>query len=162
MPLDIIPSNTERVRLATWEDAPEVMDICREVHEEIGIFDMSERKVREALDEAFFHRGGIVGVIGDPGNIEGCIMLRIGQLWYTEGWHLQEMFSFVRPEYRRSRNAIYLVDFAQKCAKELKLNLLIGILSDERTQAKIKLYERKIGRPAGAFFKFNGREEAVA
>jgi hypothetical protein len=155
-------SATERVRLATPADGDEILAICQEVHEEIGIFKICERKVREAIDEALLNRGGIIGVIGAPGNIEGCIMLRIGQLWYADEWMLEERFSFVRPQYRKSRNAIYLVDFAKQCALDLNLQLLIGIVSDERTQAKVKLYERKISKPCGAFFKFNGAEAAVA
>jgi hypothetical protein len=157
-----IPSVAERVRLAVPEDAAEILEICRDVHEEIGIFKISERKVREALDEAFLKRGGIIGVIGEPGQIEGCILLRIGQLWYTDEWMLEEKFSFVRPEFRRSRNAIHLVDFAKRCATELNLQLLIGIVSDERTQAKVRLYERVISKPCGAFFRYDGAREAVA
>lgn len=144
-----------RVRLATIDDAEEIMTMCRRLHAENGRLPMCERKVREFLDEAFFEKGGILGVIGQPGQIEGVIFLRIGQVWYSERYTLEEMFSYVLPEFRRSKNALDLVEFAKLCAKRLQLPLLIGILSDERTEAKVRLYERRLSKPAGAFFMYN-------
>jgi hypothetical protein len=40
--------------------------------------------------------------------------------------------------------------------------LLIGVLSNSRTEAKIRLYKRHFGEPAGAYFLYNARTgEAV-
>lgn len=144
-----------RVRLATIADADEIMAICHRLHDENGRLPICERKVREYLDEAFYGKGGILGAIGESGKIQGVILLRIGQIWYSEKYTLEEMFSYVLPEYRRSKNALDLVEFAKLCAKRLDLPLMIGILSDERTEAKVRLYERRLSKPAGAFFVYN-------
>ena len=34
---------------------------------------------------------------------------------------------------------------------------MIGVLSNHRTEAKVRLYERQFGKPSGAFFLYNAR-----
>lgn len=148
-------TGTARVRLATPQDEEEILGICHRLHAENGLMPLCDRKMREVLNEAFEAKGGIIGVIGAPGKIEGCILLRIGQMWYSDEWCLDELFNFVLPEYRRSRNALELVEFAKTCAERLHIPLFIGIISNERTASKVKLYERRLKKPAGAFFIYN-------
>lgn len=131
------------------------MELCRELHTENGLFTMSEDKVRSTLHVAFARRGGIIGVIGQPGHIEAMIYLLISSQWYTEQLHLEELLNFCRPQYRKSGNAKALIQFAQKCAVELDLPLTIGVISNTRTEAKVELYKRQLGKPAGAFFVCN-------
>jgi GNAT superfamily N-acetyltransferase len=155
-----------RVRLAKPEDEEEIMAICRQLHEENGIFPMSETKVRAKVHECLYQRGGIMGVVGEPGEIEAVICLTLGQAWYSDAWSLEEHFAFVLPNHRGSEDAKELVIFAKACARELGLPLMIGILSNERTAAKVRLYQRQLGAPAGAFFlvgaKTGQRHEASA
>lgn len=141
-----------RVRLATHDDEDELVAQCRRLHEENGLMEMSERKVRDMLRRSFDRMGGIIGVIGKPGEIEASIALSIGQIWYSDEWFLEELFNHVLPEYRRSTNARDLIVFAKNCADEIGLPLLIGVLSNDRTAAKVRLYERQLGTPSGAFF----------
>lgn len=153
-----------KVRVGTFLDEKEVMELCRELHAENGIFKMDEEKTRGVLHKAFAQQGGIIGLIGEPGKLEAAIYMMFGQFWYSHDWHLEELFSYVRPEYRRSTNAKDLIQFAKKCSEELKLPLIIGVLSNERTAAKVKLYERQLGHPVGAFFLHNRNtvEDAAA
>ncbi len=44
-------------------------------------------------------------------------------------------------------------------AKRLDMKLMIGVLSNERTAAKVRLYERVFGKPAGAFWLYSPHEE---
>lgn len=141
-----------RVRLAKPEDEEEIMAICRELHAENALCSMDEEKVRMRIRECTEQRGGIIGVIGDRGRIEGMICLVLLQMWYSSDWIIDEQFNYVLPNHRRSSNASELIIFSKACAEQLKLPLLIGILSNERTEAKIRLYERKLGAPAGAYF----------
>lgn len=149
-------ASVDRVRFATRDDADEIMSLCRAMYAENGQMPMSDRKVKEILEEAFAQKGGVIGVIGEPGKIEACICLRIGQLWYSESWMLSEYFSFVHADHRRSSNALDLVEFAKDCAQRLKLKLFIAIVSTHRTEAKIRLFERRLGQPGGAFFIYDG------
>jgi len=96
-----------------------------------------------------------MGLIGAPGALEGMIYLLISQLWYTDSLHLEEIFNFVRPEYRKgTTNARALISFAKKCADEAPLPLVIGVISSQQTEAKIRLYRKFLGLPMGAFFVY--------
>jgi hypothetical protein len=43
----------------------------------------------------------------------------------------------------------------------MEMPLLIGVLSNHRTEAKVRLYERQFGKPTGAFFLYNGSTGSV-
>lgn len=160
----LLPDNAGAalVRLADRQDEEEIMGICRMMWAENGQMKMCERKVREMLGEAFEKRGGIIGVIGQPGAIEACIFLRITQLWYSDDWHLSEYLSFVLPRHRKSKNALNLVEFAKKCAYDIGLKLFITIVSTERTEAKRRLFERRLGPAAGSVFIYDNPDTAAA
>lgn len=144
-----------KVRLGTFSDEEEVMQLCRELHKENALLGMNENKVREVMRGAFAQKMGIIGLIGEPGKLEAAIYLTFGKFWYSDSDHLEELFNYVRPAYRRSTNAKDLIQFAKKCAEDVGLPLVIGVLSNERTEAKVKLYERQLKKPAGAFFIYN-------
>lgn len=134
------------------------MELLRELYSENAIFKIDEDCVRSYLHRAFNNDAAMIGVIGPPEHIEGAIYLVIGQFWYSKQHHLEEFFNYVRPEHRRSKHAQRLLEFA-KSLSNATLPLVIGVISNKRTEAKIKLYERQFGKPAGAFFVFN-RERA--
>lgn len=117
---------------------------------------MNEDKVRSYLRKAFSREGAIIGVIGTSDNIEGAIYLLIGEFWYSTDKHLEEFFNFVRPEHRKSKHAQGLIAFAKELSDD-SLPLLIGVISTERTAAKVRLYRRQLGEPIGAFFFYNNR-----
>ena len=158
----MIPVQDIKVRRADALDEPELMDMCRELHRENGLFEMSVPKVQHYLDMAFQRKGAVIGVIGDRNRLEGSIYLSISDYWYSDEWHLAELWSYVRPQYRRSNNAKALIAFAKRCADEMKIPVIIGIVSNDRTQPKIALYQRQLGTAAGAFFLYNGRTGTYA
>ena len=55
-------------------------------------------------------------------------------------------------------------DFAKATSDRLGLPLVIGVLSDDRTVAKVRTYQKVFGPPAGAFFVYRpkGGEPAEA
>lgn len=143
------------VRKAIPSDEPELMDMCHKLWKENGVFSFSERKVQAVLQSAWNGLGGIIGVIGEPGKIEGSICLTIGDYFYTDDFNLSELWNFVLPEYRKSTNAKELIRFAVRCSDEIGIPLIIGVLSNERTAAKVGLYKRLLGDPAGGFFVYH-------
>ena len=44
--------------------------------------------------------------------------------------------------------------FAQRCSDEIKVPLVIGVLTNNRMEGKVRLYRRQMGVPAGAFFVY--------
>jgi hypothetical protein len=140
------------VRKARPSDRGTVLDICRQNHQENGQFGLSMRKVEGMVDKAFANEGCIIGTVGQGNNIEGIIMLLIAQFWYTDDWCLEEIMNYVLPDHRRSTHAKDMIAFAKRCSDEIQIPLVIGVVSNERTKAKIELYRRQLGEPCGGYF----------
>lgn len=149
-----------RVRIADHRDENEIMELCRRLHTENGIFTMDEGKVLSTLRKAFNRDGGVLGVIGERGMIEAMIYIAFGEFWYSTDTHLEEYFSYVAPEHRKSKDALELVQFAKWCAETSNMYLVIGIMSDHRTAGKVKLYQRVLDEPIGAFFLYPKKKDA--
>lgn len=143
---------TSPVRKANPADEPELLEMCRALHNENGLFSMDDAKVSEMLHRAFNKQGAIIGVIGETGKIQGAIYMLISSFWYTNDWCLEELFNYVRPEHRKSTNAKDLINFGKRCSDDLGIPLVIGVVSNERTRAKLGLYQRQLADPVGAYF----------
>lgn len=143
---------TSPVRKAVPADAPELMEMCRDLHTENAMFSMNEQKVATMLEKAFNQQGAIIGALGPTGGIEGAIFMLISSFWYSNDYCLEELFSYVKPKYRRSTNAKELIKFGTRCSDELGIPLVIGVVSNERTKAKVGLYQRQLSDPCGAYF----------
>lgn len=138
-------------------DLPQILEMGRELYLENSLMPLSESSTLEVITSAINGENGVIGVIGSIGHVEAMIHLTIGKFWYTESPHVEELYNYVRPEFRKSNNAKSLIEFAKDTAKKMGVPLLISILSNERTQTKIRLYERVLGKSAGAFFLYNGK-----
>lgn len=154
-PLGPVTHYPTRVRIATPFEEEEIWGLCRDLHAENGIFTLSEDKVRGVLRRAFNRQGGILGVIGKPGSLEAMIYIQMTAMWYTDDPCLEELYTYVQPQYRRSRNAVELLHFSKWSAETSGLPLFIGVISNEQTERKVQLYQRQFSRPAGNFFLYN-------
>lgn len=152
-----------RVRIIGRDEQENVMQLCRQLHNENGMFRMDDAKVRSMLDRAFDKQGGILAGVGVPGKLEGLVFLLLSSFWYSNDPHWEELFLYVAPEYRKSRNAVELLKFAKWCTDQTDYPLFIGILSDLATEQKELLYERQL-KPSGAkgrFFVYKKKKEAA-
>lgn len=146
-----------KVRLAVEADIPALVAIGRELAMENACMPFSERRAYEMALRGVRQQGAAIGVIGAVGAPEAVICMQISQYWYSDFAHLEELFIYVRPEFRQSARAKCLIQYAKMCSDHMKLPLLVGILSQERTEAKIRLYKRQLGEPSGAYWLFNGK-----
>lgn len=151
-----------KIRLGTPADEEGMLDLALRAWEENGIRGVNPEKMLAMIKPALYLWQGLVGIIGAPGGkIEAAVLLRLSQMWYSDDWMLEEKAIFVAPEFRRTRgkyvkgHARTLCDFSKQVADDLSLPLIIGVLSNHRTEAKIKFYENSFGPPAGAFFLYN-------
>jgi GNAT superfamily N-acetyltransferase len=147
-----------QIRLGTPADETAMLDLALRAWEENGINDVNPEKMLAMIRPALYLWQGLVGIIGGFGEkIEGAVLLRLSQMWYSDSWMLEEKAIFVDPEFRSAKGgrARKLCEFSKKVADDLNLPLIIGVLSNHRTEAKIRLYERQFGAPAGAFFLYN-------
>jgi GNAT superfamily N-acetyltransferase len=143
------------VRLAEQEDIPQIIELLKEHFKENGNHTLSENKIIALISLHYNKSGGVIGVIGETGGkLRGLIILAVTQLWYSDNYILDEISLFVRPEDRKSDYAKQLMIFAKKASDTLDLELRISVWSNERTEAKIKLYQRQF-KLKGASFNYN-------
>lgn len=124
---------------------------------------MNDAKVQTMLDKAYDRQGGILAGIGERGKLEGLLYLLLSSFWYTEDAHWEELFLYVAPAYRKSRNAVELLKFAKWCSDQTPYPLFIGILSNAETHRKEQLYERQLGdieSSKGRFFIYKKKDAA--
>jgi hypothetical protein len=147
------------VRTAQPDDEEGVMALARMIHGEIGMFNLNENKVRDMILPLLYKHLGIIGVVGKKDNLEAMILLRVATNWYSDTPFLEEMSVFVKPEFRNATvsRVHTMIEFAKKAADGLDLPLMIGVLSNQRTNAKVELYEKHFGVPAGAFFIYGAK-----
>jgi hypothetical protein len=142
------------VRIATIGDEEAIFELCKKLHDENGLFEMDAESVLRVIKIACKGEGGIIGVIDGENGLEGIIGLILDRFWYANEWFLCELFNFVPAEFRKSTRAKSMLSFAKDCSNKMKVPLVIGIVSNIRTEAKVKLYERQLPK-AGAFFVYN-------
>lgn len=139
------------VRMAEPADRARLHDLMILLHGENGLFSISPSKVDAMLDRYYNRERTMIGVIGDVGDPVAAIYLEITQVVYSDDWMLCEQFAFVHPDHRRSHHARQLIAYAKTAADALKLPLMIGILSNKRTEAKMRLYDEMLPRAGGYY-----------
>lgn len=150
---------TFKLRTATVADEVGVMKLCLESCEENAFLTPDPIQILQEVWPALNRDHGIVGVIEGPNGLEGGVLLRVGKVWYSQAPVLEERAIFVGKEYRAAKGgrAKLLTDFSKRAADLLGMPLIIGVLSHSRTEAKVRLYERQFGAPAGAFFLYGAQ-----
>ena len=151
------------VRRATPEDHEGIWELLDLVHEENAVLTQSKLKIDWYLDRILHPEliaegdtgvRGFIGVIGPVGALEGMIIICLGTMWYSDDILLEEYVNFVHPKHRKSDHAKTLVSYAKHIADKTGTPLLIGIVSNTRTAAKVRLYRRQLPE-CGSFFLYN-------
>lgn len=157
----MLSKTQSNIRLAQPSDEPEIIRLIQMMHAENGWQPLDTDCVRETLARAFDRKGGIMAVIGTPGHIRAMIFVMITRWWFTRHNHLDELFNWVHPDHRNSDYAKLLIEYVKTCSDELsetmgqKVPLMMGVLTNRRMGAKVRLYRRFFGMPVGAFFLHN-------
>ena len=55
-----------------------------------------------------------------------------------------------------------MIAWSKSIADHFGIPLMMGIVSSERTQAKVRLLKRQLGEPVGAFFMYGQKQAAGA
>ena len=152
--------NDFTVELATPDMADEIASILELAKDDGYIFELEPDCVHEFITRILNQENGIIGVILGDNQIEGIIGLNLERFWFSKQWFLTDAFTFVHPKFRKSTRAKCLLSFAKKCAEDMKVPLVMGVTSNIRTEAKLRLYERQLSR-AGTFFVHNSESARV-
>lgn len=147
-------TNFSGVRIATQADEPAIYNLLMLMHREAGTFSFSDRKVRAHMAKGTHQDGGIVGVVDGENGVEATVGLSIAQAWYSEDWHLNELWNFVHPSCRKNGHASKLVGFSKWCSDNMTIPLVIGAVLNKRTEAKMRLLKRMVP-VMGALFLYN-------
>lgn len=148
------------VRTATPDDMQEVWRLFLQGHKENGLFTLAPEKVQWFINRALYPEliqpgdtgsRGAIGVIGQTGSLEGLVFVTIGSYWYSHDKHIEEFIVYVDPECRKSGHAAALVQWMKDQVEITGLPLMTGIISNERTEAKCRLYRRMLPK-IGEFF----------
>lgn len=148
------------VRKAIAADIPEIWRLFLMGYRENGMFEIDPAKVDNYItralhpDQIMMNDGGPRGqiaVIGSPGKLEAVVFVILGCFWYSSDVHLEELLVYVDPECRSSDHAKACIKWMKDTADDLKIKLVTGVLSTDRTQAKLRLYDRYLPR-AGGFY----------
>lgn len=151
-------SDEIKVRIGTLDDLDSMMKIAMMATDENAFCAPNPLKLLADIYPALQQDRGIVGIIGDVGGeIEGAVLLRVGSIWYSDMPLLEEKAVFVHPDYRAAKGgrATRLCEFSKLAADMLGMPLTIGVLSDHRTRAKVKMYTRVMGEPSGCYWLYN-------
>lgn len=149
----------QNVRPATVEDSDSLYDMLCIAYKENAPYRFSEKKVRHMIAEGACDKVVIIGVIdGTRNDIAGSIGAMFSQWWYTEDWHIEECWNFVREEYRSFNGMKHapsygsnLIDYVKWISEQMVMPAHIGILTADRLEAKERLYSRKLERVGSAF-----------
>lgn len=143
------------VRLGQPQDMDAMMELAMMATDENAFCQPSVTKMATMIWGALTRQNGIVGIVSADGKTaHGAILMTIGEPWYSDQKLLEERAIFVHPDYRKAKGGLAsrLCDFARKVSDDMKMPLFIGILSNQRTEVKGRLYRRYWGAPAGVFF----------
>jgi hypothetical protein len=150
------------VRYARPEDRQEIWRLFLQAHRENGKFTLAPEKVDWFINRALnpemipnWDTGirGAIGVIGDVGQLEALVFVCLGEMWYSREKHLEEYIVYVDPECRRSFHARALIRWMKEKSEHTTLPLLTGVVSNDRTKAKVDLYGRMLPK-IGEFFLY--------
>ena len=148
------------VRVAGPQDLQALMELALAACEENGFVDPNPNKLAHELWPALHLDHGTIGVIGEPNKqIEAAVLLRIGAMWYSDQMVVEEKAIFIHPDFRdaKGERAKKLCRFSKSVADSLNIPLMIGVLSNERTKAKVKFYEKEFGKASGAYFLYGAK-----
>lgn len=149
-----------KVWVGNPDDLDDIMELAMAACDENGFVQPNPMKLLAEIWPALNRDRGIIGIVGVPGEKpQGAILLRIGNIWYSDAEILEERAVFIHPDYRAAKGgrARKLCEFGKKVSDELGIPLTIGVLSNHRTEGKVRMYERIFGKPSGAYFLYGVR-----
>lgn len=148
------------VRLATPDDYQEVCRLFLQDHSENGIFPIDYGKMNwlvgrllrpDLIPPNDTGTRGLIGVIGN-GVLEGIAAIVISIPWYSTQKCLNDLVTFVDPEYRHSNHAKALLEWMKEQSSITGLPLISGVITKEKTEGKVRLYQRQMPIKLGAYF----------
>jgi len=135
--------------VAVRGEEKKIYDLLMLMYEEVGIARLAPIKVVDEIER--FMTEGAIFVARDGDDIIASVGIGPSQFWYSEDWHLQDSWTFVKKGYRRSRHALVLLKMVKDFAKTVGMPLAVGVFSPGGVEKKNKLF-RRLFTPVGEMF----------
>ncbi len=147
-------SKPEGVRLAKLGDEERLFALICASDEEWSMGRQDNDKVLGSIEFALGAAPWpkpVFGVVDNGTTFEGGVGMFPTEAWNSHDIYLRVFFHFVRPAYRRSRNAVHLAEFAKWFGDKTGTPVLFELLHPERTEAKQRMYARQ-AVPVGGLY----------
>lgn len=153
------------VRMAKYGDEVKMFDAIVAGHADNGLWVLSPLKILKLIQNAVRSdktaQEPVVGIIeNEDGDIGAMTCFQLETFWYTDEWHISELFNWVHPDHRASKHAQELMSFQRDFADKMseltghKIALITGVMSVKRLEAKMNLFARKYPQ-IGALYAYN-------
>lgn len=141
------------LRFAKSDDEESICVLLGEMHQEIGLFPLSMRKVMKQVREVLKDGRALVAEI--DGHIVGSIGLLGSEPWYSEQQIITDYWIFVSSEIPK-RLSVFRAMIAKvtEYAKETRMPLVLTLYSEKDRSRKTMLFER-YGNKIMTGFKFS-------
>lgn len=154
-------SRPKNVRIADVSDYALVMDFCAMLNIENASAKLDVSRLQEVVSLGLQHKNGVIAIVmDDNGAPVGCVCLALDQWDYSLSWHYTEMWVFIHPNHRKSHYAQDVLNFCKWWAEQSGLPVTVGIMSRDRTKAKMRFYAQKM-KPLEVFFWHDPRNHGT-
>lgn len=150
------------IRIATTDDVYEIMALAEEVYGEMCIVAPDKEKILNTIWPALLQEDGVCFVVvGSDSKIQGGVLIRTGELWFSTEKLLIENLLFISKKYRNTSSGLLraklLCNAAKRRSDELGMPLCIGVFSTDRTESKMRFYESQFGSSVGGSFLYGAK-----
>lgn len=115
----------------------------------------------ELISETDTGTRGIIGVIGPVGALEAIAAIIVATPWFSHDMVLNDPVVYVDPNYRKSHHFRTLIEWTKGQSAVTGIPLISGVLSRERTEGKVRLYQRVMPEKIGAYFLYDPKASVV-
>lgn len=165
-PRDLPPvtEKPETVRLGETSDELDLFDMLVAHYREnaSNVYPLAPEKLISDIQMCTQRQNGcLAGVVDDKeGKPLGVILLGAAQWPASNAWYIREMYTYVKPEHRRSRHGEHLLNFARWCAEEwsngfgYRVYLGFGMTTQTDNVLKKTRFFRRFAHQIGAYFLY--------
>ena len=154
------------VRLANPSDEDAVVAYLSRLADQWGLrmadgssFPFHEHRARPVVRNALAQRDAWIAVIGET-EIEAAIGLEMNRPFFSDAPFISDLFTTVAPAFRDKGHFNALIEFAKSVAHAAGLPLVLGVIANDRVEAKRRLFTMKMGQPSGSFYVYQPKSGA--
>lgn len=151
--MDGAPTQPEVVvRLATDDDLLDVWMLLMQLGAEFPKTEINEAKILQFIQ--YVRKEGFLIVVEYGNKIVGTSAVVPRQWWFSDGWYLEDYWTYLSEEGRRFGVAKALFKKLKELSDRTKLPLILGVLTLQQVDRKNILF-RRFFTPIGERFAYN-------